>query len=595
MRAGMKNPLTRLNIKQQLILIFLVMAFPVFLLHWYSNGKAEQIMKRNVTNAYVELNKQNQILIGRDIDTVHRIMTTIIQNPVTQQMKYQENSVYKRVRKYTTLDTMLSAYSEGVSDGQAINYSLYVYDPGRAYFFAPQIPFNQCGVYFFSDQTQPEWFDEALKMKGKGYLKVIEQQTLKGPQKTLAYIRAVNTISDGRDAIGVLVATNMNQKIASTFESVSLPDGEIYYTDADNIVLTSNTMKLGTRLEQPNFKVGEAGSAEIIGHVDNDFIYVMNYSRPQQQLIYKIPVKALLLQQNELKRIIQLITIVYAVSAFVLLMYFWRSLLTPLQKLAMFVRSYVPGKIVPQTPGKGRSDEVGVLIASVYDMAGRLNSLIRDQYQQEIKQKEAQLQILYTQINPHLLYNTLESIYWKSALEGKTESAEMIKELSKLMRISLSKGRELITLTEELEHAGAYVRLQQKRYEYSFRMEWNVDEAARQCLIPKITLQPLIENAIIHGVRNMDEDGEIVVTAVLRDQRFYVTVEDNGYKKVDYDAIRRTLETESATKSGYGIRNIHQRLRLHFGKQYGLSYRAAEHGGTIVTVMMPVVRLDEPE
>lgn len=167
MRAGMKNPLTRLNIKQQLILIFLVMAFPVFLLHWYSNGKAEQIMKRNVTNAYVELNKQNQILIGRDIDTVHRIMTTIIQNPVTQQMKYQENSVYKRVRKYTTLDTMLSAYSEGVSDGQAINYSLYVYDPGRAYFFAPQIPFNQCGVYFFSDQTQPEWFDEALKMKAR--------------------------------------------------------------------------------------------------------------------------------------------------------------------------------------------------------------------------------------------------------------------------------------------------------------------------------------------------------------------------------------------------------------------------------------------
>ncbi|MFC3787864.1 sensor histidine kinase [Paenibacillus sp. GCM10012307] len=587
--------MTKLNIKQQLILIFLAMAFPVFLLHWYSNGKAEQIMKRNVTNVYVELNKQNQTLIGRDIDTVHRIMTTIIQNPVTQQMKYQENSVYKRVRKYTALDAMLSAYSTGESDGQAINYSLYVYDPDRAYFFAPQIPFNQSGVYFFSDNTRPEWFDEALKIKGRGYLKVIDQQTLIGPQKTLAYIRAVNTIADGKDVIGVLVATNMNEKIASTFESVSLPDGEIYYTDAEHTVLTSNTMKIGSKLELPDFKWEEGSGVDTIGYVAADFIYVMNYSRPQQQLIYKIPVKALLQQQNELKRIIQLITVMYAVSAFVLLMYFWRSLLTPLQKLAMFVRSYVPGKIVPQTPGKGRSDEVGVLIASVYDMAGRLNSLIRDQYQQEIKQKEAQLQILYAQINPHLLYNTLESIYWKSALEGKTESAEMIKELSKLMRISLSKGRELITFGEELEHAGAYVRLQQKRYEYSFQLEWKVDEAVKQCLIPKITLQPLIENAIIHGVRHMDEDGKIIVSASIIDQRFCVTVEDNGYKEVDYERIRRTLEQEGPTKSGYGIRNIHQRLRLHFGRQYGLGYREGEHGGTVVTVMMPVVRPEEPE
>lgn len=132
-----------------------------------------------------------------------------------------------------------------------------------------------------------------------------------------------------------------------------------------------------------------------------------------------------------------------------------------------------------------------MLLGAVQDMANRLNALIRDKYLMEIREKEAQLQILYQQINPHLphlLYNTLECIYWKSALEGQSDTAEMIKELSKLMKIGLSRGRELITLAEELEHAKAYTVLQQKRYEYGFRMTWNIADDTLDVLIPQITL-----------------------------------------------------------------------------------------------------------
>ncbi|MNV64714.1 Sensor histidine kinase YehU [compost metagenome] len=206
----------------------------------------------------------------------------------------------------------------------------------------------------------------------------------------------------------------------------------------------------------------------------------------------------------------------------------------------------------------------------------------------EIRQKEAQLQILYQQINPHLLYNTLESIYWKSSLEGNLESAEMIKELSKLMKISLSRGRELITLGEELEHAKAYIKLQQIRYEYSFNVIWEVPDEVQSQLIPKVTLQPLIENAIIHGVKNMEEDGVIRIKAWRENHKTFICIEDNGYKQVDYELIHSLLHEENYNPStGYGIRNIQQRIRLHFGPLYGLYYTQREGGGTSVTMTLP--------
>jgi len=262
--------------------------------------------------------------------------------------------------------------------------------------------------------------------------------------------------------------------------------------------------------------------------------------------------------------------------------------MTPLQKLAFFVRKFEPGNRVPETPKRGSNDEVSVLIGSTYDMARRLNGLITYKYQMELKQKESQLQLLYQQINPHLLYNTLESIYWKSSLEGNVESAEMIKELSKLMKISLSRGRELISLEEELEHATAYIKLQQHRYDYIFRVVMEIHPDTKRNLIPKITLQPLIENAIIHGVKNMGEDGEIIISAVCVDDTVEITIEDNGYKTVDYQAIEAVLNDDSPNPaSGYGIRNINQRIHLHFGSDYGISYTPRKEGGTLVTVKLP--------
>ncbi|MEK4059631.1 MULTISPECIES: cache domain-containing sensor histidine kinase [Paenibacillus] len=591
MLSALMKPLVRLNVKQQLILLFLIMVSPILILNSYGNYKAEEILKRHVTNAYVELNKQNFAIINRDIDTVNKITTTVIQNPILQQLNMQgDDTVLERVERYETIEKLLGSYSQGAEHGDGIFYSLYVYDPDNYYFFAPNFPqVKKAGVYFFSTGEEPYWFDQVVHEKGRGYLMFTERLSPQAENmKTLTYVRAVNNIYRGTGTIGVLVVTKMESKIGESLKSISLPDGEIYLTDMSNRVLASTTNSTGEVIKLP--EGAESGDPEGTRDViTDDFIYVVNNNHMLgQKLVYKVPVKALLQQQNEMKQVIQYITVAYALFGIIIITYFWRSLMTPLQKLAFFVRKFEPGNRVPETPRRGTNDEVSVLISSTYDMARRLNGLIMYKYQMELKQKESQLQLLYQQINPHLLYNTLESIYWKSSLEGNVESAEMIKELSKLMKISLSRGRELITLEEELEHASAYIKLQQHRYDYVFAVIWRIEPDTKSNLIPKITLQPLIENAIIHGVKNMDEDGEIIISASAQDDVIHITIEDNGYKQADYEAIRQVLNDESPNPaSGYGIRNINQRVHLHFGPDYGISYAPRREGGTVVTVKLP--------
>jgi two-component system, sensor histidine kinase YesM len=590
------NPLTRMNVRQQMILLFLILVSPVFLLNWYANMRAEQILKEHVTNAYEELNKQNHFLINRDIDTINRIMTTIIQNPITQRLVINDKEPqFERVVKYAQMTTLLGNNSVGVFGGEAVYYFLFVYDPYGSYGFAPSTPDlnrqqSASSVFFYSDKSKAPWMEKALKEKGKGVLEYIDNFGPKGDQKTLAYLRAVNNISKGNSVVGILVATKLDKKIEESMSTVSLPEGgEIYLTDWSNRVLASSTSQTGTLLNFPATVSKITAFEETTNTITDEFIYVVHSKFSlQQKLVYRIPVKSLLQQQSALKNVIQMISIVYSLFALVVMVYFWRSLMNPLQKLAMFARSHEPGKPLSKSPARERNDELGVLIYSVHNMANRINDMIHDRYYMEIKQKESQLQLLYQQINPHLLYNTLESIYWKSSLEGNTGSAEMIKELSKLMRISLSRGRELITIEEELEHAVAYTSLQQKRYEYGFSIHWNISEEVRLNLIPKITLQPLIENAIIHGVMNMGEDGKIVVSARKVDDKVIVTVEDNGYKEIDYSAINELLGAEqSETSSGYGIRNVHRRIQLHFGDGYGLFYEARAEEGTRVNVTIP--------
>ena len=592
------NPMTDMSIKKQVMILLIVLLTPVLLMNGYANHRANGIIQKQVTNAYVELIRQNYAVINRDIDSIQKITTTIVLNHLTQNMRFDPDaSIVELARKKEAMDLALANYSLGETMGVPVSYSLFVIYPQEYrdhYTFATDYKRSTTGqgVFFVSDEELEGWLEEAVQRRGRGFLQIIEQLG-HNEGKTLAYIRAVNDITNGHNMIGVLVASHVDSVIERSLREVSLPEGsEIFLMDAERQLLAGTHGGIGDEMTIPAPQRFTEAAPNTYYFIDESHMYVLEADRTVgSRLVYQIPIQSLTQQQEELRRTIYMVSIVYFVLCLAVMMYFLRSIIRPLHRMASFFKTYKPGHVMDDEALAIRKDELGVLVNSVNKMSVRLKNLIHDTYEMELKHKEAQLQLLYEQINPHLLYNTLESIYWKCSLEGDREAAEMIKELSKLMKIGLSRGRDLIRMEEEWEHVQAYVGLQQKKYEYRFQTVWDMDEDVHKALIPKVTLQPLVENAIVHGVKYMGEDGLIIVRARKQDDLLVVSIEDNGFKKVDLARIQTYLcDADGDPAVGYGLRNVHRRIQMHFGAEYGVQIAAREPQGTQVIIQLPFDR-----
>jgi two-component system, sensor histidine kinase YesM len=238
----------------------------------------------------------------------------------------------------------------------------------------------------------------------------------------------------------------------------------------------------------------------------------------------------------------------------------------------------------------GPSDEIGVLTRSFRSMVHQIDQLLADKYQAGQDLKGAELRALQAQINPHFLYNTLELINWQAMNKGAPEIAEISRALARFYALSLNSGRDLVTVEDELAHAAAYVEIQNRRFDQRIAFRVEVPPELRIRPIPKIVLQPLVENAILHGILERGEDASGTVTVVGRSVGgdLSLTVEDDGVGMSE-DRLGRLLSRPSAQDlHGYGVRNIDERIRLYYGEAYGLEFRSVPGEGTSVTLRVPL-------
>jgi two-component system sensor histidine kinase YesM len=169
----------------------------------------------------------------------------------------------------------------------------------------------------------------------------------------------------------------------------------------------------------------------------------------------------------------------------------------------------------------------------------------------------------------------------------------MVRDLSTMLRIGLSRGKEIITIREELNHVEAYLHLQEKRYNHSFHFHIHVEEGIEGCLLPKVIIQPLVENSILHGIGKMDGEGELWIGIRVSNGNLLITVEDNGFRPLDLEKIHALLSGTADPDKGFGIRNVHKRIQLRFGDAYGLTYSVRDEGGTKVVIGLPVIRSED--
>ena len=233
------------------------------------------------------------------------------------------------------------------------------------------------------------------------------------------------------------------------------------------------------------------------------------------------------------------------------------------------------------------SREIGELSHSFGHMVVQIQQLMEKVREEEITLRKAELRALQAQINPHFLYNTLDAIGWLCEEERTQDAVEMVNALAKLFRISISKGHEIIPVEKELEHARSYLKIEKFRYK-QFTYSFDVDEDCLNYYCNKITLQPIIENAIYHGLDRMVDEGEIRIGVHSRGDNLVFTVEDNGIGMTK-EQCREILEGSAGDKTGIGIRNVNNRIKIYFGEQYGIQIDSELDEGTTVTIIMPKI------
>lgn len=268
-----------------------------------------------------------------------------------------------------------------------------------------------------------------------------------------------------------------------------------------------------------------------------------------------------------------------------------RKISRPIRELDESVKAYEAGAMPDIYIGG--SAEIRHLGYSVQKSYEQIEALMKEIIQQQTERRKSELDALQSQINPHFLYNTLESITWMIEAQRNKEAVVMISELAKLLRVSLSRGKTIISIGDELQHSRSYMNIQRVRYKERFKVEFLIDEEIKNYCIVKLVIQPLLENAIYYGVGNMDEDddGQILIRGEKKGEDIYISIEDNGMGMPE--DIRSNILTDNSKVpkhgSGVGVINVHSRISFMFGPEYGLEVYSELDEGTKVVIHIPAI------
>ena len=267
----------------------------------------------------------------------------------------------------------------------------------------------------------------------------------------------------------------------------------------------------------------------------------------------------------------------------------------PLRNLEESIRYLEEGHLEEEHIYIGGSHEIRHLGQTITLMVKRMKDLMDKMVREQEDKRKSELDALQSQINPHFLYNTLDSVVWMVECEQYREALSMVKALAKLFRISLSKGNSIITIEDELTHAQNYMSIQQMLYRNKFCVKIDVEPAIRGCITIKLIVQPILENAIYHGMEFMDGEGEITVHGYEKDGDIYIEVSDNGMG-IPEETIESLLTDKSRARgkgSGIGLWNVNQRIALYFKGDYGLSIKSELDEGTTVTIHLPKILYED--
>lgn len=449
------------------------------------------------------------------------------------------------------------------------------------------------------------WIKETNAAKGSPVLHTLDindfihNNSEKG-RKVIAVTRTINDYNNSNIPIGLSIFCQSVLKFGElASKGCVAKDETISIIGNDGNIIYSNKKVSGSMANEVLnlFKTREEISGKYC--MDNEWYYVFsNYSSKTGFKVVLIIPEYILEQKMSSVQKINIFLIAFITLSIILMSIFLSNIITnPLKRLISSFRKLEKGDLDTSVAVKG-NDEFAEICKGFNTMVQNIKKLINQKYELDMHRRQAELESLQSKINPHFLYNTLSLM--KAAIERKdfNNTRHIVQDLSDIFRYSLNKGNFLVSFSEEYEHIQKYLSIQKLRFVNRFETVMDIDEEIMQCKILRLTLQPIVENAIIHGLESVNEAGRISISAKLCKDDFYIYISDNGVgipeekvkemNKIFSENPETNLNSISNNK--VGIYNVNSRIKLYFGEKYGIRVSSCINEGTTVRIALPFER-----
>lgn len=576
-----------------LVAYIVLILIPASVLLYAYSQRYSRILEEEVTRTMLQTLKQAEINLNHQLDSARDISNTILMHPKLH--NYLSTSI-SFSDQFDAMKELRYLIDNTETNPIVFRARLYVDDSKL---------FSHERVNFFpweSIENRP-WYTSVVNANGNlvwtgAYLETfIDRESA----YILSGIRVLRD-PDHYDRISGFLSIDV---AAKTFENILSnielnKEQNVFMVAPDGtIVLHNDKSLLGTRLKSSAVLSAIEQKNEGVSAITEDnigqYVVFTTVGSTGWKLVAEVPKnvissRAATLNQFSSVATLSGITILFLILVFILIAFIVRGMN---RRVQMVIRAIKREGMEGLDERSGTSEgDFYLLEKSVDHLIHRVRDLMEETYKSKVQEREAQLRALQAQVNPHFLYNTLDTINWIAIGHNAHDISHMIDGLAKYFRLSLNKGRDLVSVTDELNLAKVYLEIQQTRFPKSFEIHFDIEEGMDDVEMPKLTLQPIVENALLHGIRkSKGKTGSILIKARKEEGILILSVTDDGIGMEPELVQSLLLEPRPTMKSdgsgsSYGLYNVNERIKLFAGDAYGLELHSTPGEGTIVTVRM---------
>lgn len=566
------------------VLMLLTTALPLLALGLFSYLTSSRITEQNTIRTGIESLEQMTANLGFMLQDVEHLSVFLISQRNVQQFLSQESD---QLALRTNVDELLTNLLFGKD--YILDITLYPKND------VPSL--STMRIY----ESELDLQHAAKTVTEKTWTGLYEIQNFSGSHSVVTFVRPVRRLNGNYDTIGWLSITLNESDMSRAWSDPQLGEAKIALLNEDGVILSSTEKGVLreslTALVPGNPPIPPASNGSFVFGEGDEKRTILHHRVPGTgwMLIATIPFEQYSLQSRYL---LQLTAIVVALAVLINVgstLFLIKRVTTPLRALTRLLTKVDPDKPMYAYPIDS-ADEIGRLAKS-YNMLGKHIERLKEQLiQGESRKKEADLRALQAQINPHFLYNTLSSIQWIALMNEEHRIAEMVGALGDFLRFSLNNGKDFCPVRQEIAHIRNYAAVQSIRYPDKFTIDYSVDPSLEDSYMLKLLLQPIVENAMVHGIQKKQGPGTITIHVERNGKHMSFQVLDNGKGMTEerLAQLRSKLQAEEVEEdappgSGYGLRNVNERLQLHYGPDARLKVESRPDAGTRVSFAIPIL------